>query len=391
MSWTKLCGPRAGISLLTGACVLTAVTLAIVAGCSATMPGVPGTGGGAALRDWSENYVPFDFLPPLNPPKSGLPPPTPGAQPTVEIYNGTEAAKGVLITRFLPSEININDGQFHVNWDTKDDVRGLPDGLDNCAIDVWCWGDQLGFVDCVIDKPGGKGKKRSDPDFFDLHDGRTLPIKFIIAGNAPGLSVTPDALNFGTVETSLAFTIDCSGDYPLTWTCTRNATWLSLSQAAGTGDVSVAASVTREGLPRGVYEDTAWVTPTCELIDPESVAVSMSVPNHAPVIESLTVEPTAVYTDAQANLTCVASDLDEDLLTYEWTCDGGTFSGSGSTAVWTAPPEDWDTTSPVMGTYALTCVVSDGGGGEDSETVQVEVKRRTGAAGITISQTQGGE
>jgi len=391
MNWRRVGGLRAVVILLTTACMVTAAVVAIIAGCSASAPGAPGAGGDVSTRDWSENFVPFDFLPPLNPPKTGLPPATPGAQPTVEIHRGTEAAKGALITRFLPSEVTHTDGQFHVNWDTKDDVRGLPDGIEYCVIEVSCWCDQLGFVDCVIDKPGGKGKKRSDPEYFDLHDGRTLPIKFIIAGNAPGLSVTPDALSFGTVETSLAFTIDCTGDYPITWDCTKTATWLSLSQTTSTGDATVTASVTRDGLRRGEYEDTIWVTPTCELIDAESVAVSMSVPNHAPAIESLTVEPTTVYTDAQASLTCVASDFDLDTLTYEWTCDGGTIEGTGSSPVWTAPAEDWDTTSPAMGTYALICKVSDGHGGEDTDVITVEVRRRTGTADVSISQTQGGE
>jgi len=87
--------------------------------------------------------------------------------------------------------------------------------------------------------------------------------------------------------------------------------------------------------------------------------------NHPPVIESLTAEPSPVRQGKTSTIECVASDLDEDELSYLWSADRGNISGQGSTVTWTTPN--------ACGTYIITATVADGRGGEVSEELEVEV------------------
>jgi len=88
--------------------------------------------------------------------------------------------------------------------------------------------------------------------------------------------------------------------------------------------------------------------------------------NNSPVISGLTANPQSpIEVNQDTIITCIAIDQDGDELTYSWTMSGGTIAGSGSTITWTAP----DT----AGTYAITCTVSDGNGGEDSELLNIVV------------------
>lgn len=89
--------------------------------------------------------------------------------------------------------------------------------------------------------------------------------------------------------------------------------------------------------------------------------------NHAPIISSLTANPSSVDINQTTSITCTASDEDVgDTLTYTWTKNGGTFEGStsGSTITWKAPS--------TKGSYTVTCEVSDGEV-SDSEQVIISV------------------
>jgi hypothetical protein len=63
---------------------------------------------------------------------------------------------------------------------------------------------------------------------------------------------------------------------------------------------------------------------------------------------------------------CVASDADNDKLTYAWKATGGKIIGSGPKIEWLAAGD--------AGSYTITCDVSDGMGGTNSLTVSVTVK-----------------
>jgi hypothetical protein len=75
--------------------------------------------------------------------------------------------------------------------------------------------------------------------------------------------------------------------------------------------------------------------------------------NQLPVISSLEIVTEGeINPGATAQLRCNAVDPDDDELSYSWSADGGTISGLGAAASWTAPDEP--------GTYTITVEISDG-------------------------------
>ena len=87
--------------------------------------------------------------------------------------------------------------------------------------------------------------------------------------------------------------------------------------------------------------------------------------NHPPPSHPFLPTRQALETGKQSTISCQASDPDNDSLTYSWSANGGTFTGSGSTAQWTAPA--------TAGTYAIQCAVSDGRGGNAAGTTDILV------------------
>lgn len=92
-------------------------------------------------------------------------------------------------------------------------------------------------------------------------------------------------------------------------------------------------------------------------------------PNGAPTIISLIANPEWTAPAGSVEVACDASDPDEDVLSYEWTADGGDFSGTGANVTWTAPQE--------VGTYNITVVARDGYGGEDTGGLLLSVNLGT--------------
>jgi hypothetical protein len=86
-------------------------------------------------------------------------------------------------------------------------------------------------------------------------------------------------------------------------------------------------------------------------------------PNQPPVIESLTVDKKEIPTSTEAQLVAKANDADGDSLTYQWSADGGTISGEGSTVTWTAPA--------ISDNYTIKLTVSDGKGGIATESTTI--------------------
>jgi hypothetical protein len=60
-------------------------------------------------------------------------------------------------------------------------------------------------------------------------------------------------------------------------------------------------------------------------------------------------------------VTCDASDADDDELSYSWSVNGGSITGTGCEVVWTAPEQ--------AGTFAITVIATDTYGGSDTETL----------------------
>jgi len=87
-------------------------------------------------------------------------------------------------------------------------------------------------------------------------------------------------------------------------------------------------------------------------------------PNQPPLI-SLTAEPQRVKKAMTSTIQCTASDPDGDKLSYTWSASRGKISGKGSAATWTAPD--------AFGTYTITVTVTDGRGGQATETIEIVV------------------
>jgi len=87
--------------------------------------------------------------------------------------------------------------------------------------------------------------------------------------------------------------------------------------------------------------------------------------NHPPTIQSLHINGSDIVVSDSYEVECLAFDPDGDELTYEWSASGGNLSGQGRTVTWTAP----DTPD----SYTITVKVSDGQGGEDVASLDIEV------------------
>jgi hypothetical protein len=112
-----------------------------------------------------------------------------------------------------------------------------------------------------------------------------------------------------------------------------------------------------------------------ELKDKQPAAAAESTaPNNAPVIASLTADSASIPTGAAATITCSASDLDNDPLTYTWSAASGTITGSGSQVSWTAPA--------ISGSYTIYCTVSDGKSG----TIRQSMNMTVSVSSVSYSQ-----
>jgi hypothetical protein len=87
--------------------------------------------------------------------------------------------------------------------------------------------------------------------------------------------------------------------------------------------------------------------------------------NQPPVIDSLTSKYRQVRADMLAPVECVASDPDEDELHYLWSATGGSIEGEGAVVDWVAPD--------IYDTYTITVTVTDGEGGQATETIDIKV------------------
>ena len=86
--------------------------------------------------------------------------------------------------------------------------------------------------------------------------------------------------------------------------------------------------------------------------------------NNAPVINYMTAQE-EVATSSESEVHCVATDKDNDALTYSWSASAGTINGEGDIVTWTAPDEP--------GVYDIGVTVADGNGGEASDSIVVTV------------------
>ncbi len=104
-----------------------------------------------------------------------------------------------------------------------------------------------------------------------------------------------------------------------------------------------------------------------------------AVDNYPPRIKSLAAESVAIIVGQTTTIYCTAADLDEDELSYTWTVEAGTISGSGSEVTWTAPDSE--------GMYVISCLVEDGQGGQATADLDMEAVESINHPPVIVSLT----
>ncbi len=121
----------------------------------------------------------------------------------------------------------------------------------------------------------------------------------------------------------------------------------------------------------GAYTIVVEVTDGRDGEETTQVTISVVAPNQPPEIVSLTTEWQRLRKASTSTIECVASDPDEDELNYTWSAEAGSITGKGDTVTWVAPN--------AYGTYTITVTVTDGRGGEASDSVDIIVCSCPGA------------
>jgi len=88
--------------------------------------------------------------------------------------------------------------------------------------------------------------------------------------------------------------------------------------------------------------------------------------NSSPKISRVTAEKAWITPSARCQIECIASDTDNDSLSYTWSATGGTFSGEGEITTWIAPQS--------VGAYEITVKVTDDEGGEITGYLPISVQ-----------------
>jgi hypothetical protein len=131
---------------------------------------------------------------------------------------------------------------------------------------------------------------------------------------------------------------------------------------------------------------TALLLSSACTLSPEPPPPPPPPPNQSPVIDSLTAEK-EVTTSSESQMVCKADDPDGDTLTYQWSADGGTIKGAGSSVAWVAP----DT----AGNYNIKVTVADGKGGTASQSITIAAISKPNQppviSGLTIDGSPPGE
>ena len=221
---------------------------------------------------------------------------------------------------------------------------------------------------------------------------KTYTVKVIVSDGKGGsanqsVAITVSA-NHAPVISSVApspMTVAPNASSTITCTATdSDGDTLSYEWSAGGGAISGSGNAATWTAPveEGVYSIAVTVSDGKggTITGGASVTVESPAANHAPVITSLTSNPMSVAPNANASLSCFATDADSDTLSYSWNASGGTITGSGGDVSWKAPATE--------GSCTIGVVVSDGKGGTDSRSLTISVSVVSGS--LEISSTPSG-
>jgi hypothetical protein len=105
-------------------------------------------------------------------------------------------------------------------------------------------------------------------------------------------------------------------------------------------------------------------------------------PNQAPVISNVTADPLQIIVGQSTTITALASDPNDDPITYKWSASEGTITGSGNQITWAAPNKDGD--------FSVDLTVSDNRGGQTTGSVTVKVLPATSTITLNPVTTETG-
>lgn len=146
----------------------------------------------------------------------------------------------------------------------------------------------------------------------------------------------------------------------------RDGDELSYNWSASGGNISGTGASVNWTAPDSVGSYNVTVTVTDgrggEVIKQVTITVRT---NKLPIINSLRADADWTTPSGSLQMTCFASDLDGDELSYEWSTTGGDISGTGPEVTWTAPE--------AVGIYHVTVVVKDGHGSSATRTLYISV------------------
>ena len=111
----------------------------------------------------------------------------------------------------------------------------------------------------------------------------------------------------------------------------------------------------------GFYSIVCTVTDNKGGLAVDSVMIQVIPGNSSPQINALTADFDSIKTNDSVGLNCSATDNDGDQLTYSWSADVGTISGSGNSVTWVSTDS--------VGSFEIICTVSDGNGGQTNQSI----------------------
>jgi hypothetical protein len=146
----------------------------------------------------------------------------------------------------------------------------------------------------------------------------------------------------------------------------RDGDTLSYNWSASGGNISGTGAAVNWTAPDspGSYNVTVTVTDGHGEEATKQVIIEVRA-NRAPTISSLVADADWTLPLGSIQVTCEATDPDDDELSYEWSATGGNISGTGATVNWTAPE--------AVGIYNVTVAVKDGHASEDAMFVPLSV------------------
>jgi len=150
----------------------------------------------------------------------------------------------------------------------------------------------------------------------------------------------------------------------------RDGDGLSYNWSASAGEINGEGAMVTWTAPdsAGFYDVTVWVTDGRGGEVTKQVTITVRA-NKPPTITSLVADADWTTPSDSIQVTCTASDPDDDELSYEWSTSGGNISGTGAAVNWTAPEE--------VGIYHVTVVVTDGHGDEATRSVYLSAATGT--------------